>query len=219
MKPIPIVAALLLSAIALQPLVVIAQAQKRADPFADLNAIIAKQQAQINAINAKITGIAPTPIPTPAPAPTSDVLTQFMDQLEAIKLEVINGVVADLAAADGDAATLTNPSDPTSFRDPIAHACYPAATKFLQSFPAAQPLQGAPYDLAQLFQRRRDFIAQVKAGLPPYLVVGCSGLLGDEVKTFITIMGMVGVKIGLAGATALLPALAPITLPALTVVP
>ena len=46
---------------------------------------------------------------------------------------------------------------------------------------------------------------QVKAGLPPYLVIGCSGLLGDEVKTFITLMGLVGVKIGIAGATALMP--------------
>jgi hypothetical protein len=164
--------------------------------------------------------IVPTPsfAATTAKAAPTDVLTQLMTQLQNVQANVVAGVVADINAADVDAGALTNAQDPTSVKDPIAHACYPALVKFLQTLPTATPTTGK-FVAVQLFQKKRDFIAQVQAGLPTYLKLGCAPLLGDEVQTFISIMAMVGVKIAAPALTALFPPLAPLTLPALTVLP
>jgi hypothetical protein len=124
-------------------------------------------------------------------------LAKFMNDLAALKTEVVDGAVADLNAADADASTLTNASDPTSFRDPIAHACYPAAAKFLQSLPTASPPTGT-FVLVQLFQKKRDFVMQIQAGLPTYLKLGCAPLLGDEAAIFTKVLGLVGVKVALS---------------------
>lgn len=134
-------------------------------------------------------------------APAATGLQKLMNDLAALQKKVVDDTVADIAAADADASTLTNPADPASFRDPIAHACYPAATKFLQSLPAASPTTGTLVAV-QLFQRKRDFIAQIQAGLPVYLKLGCAPLLGDEIQTFTKLMGLVGVSVA---ANTLLP--------------
>jgi hypothetical protein len=150
--------------------------------------------------------------------PVADPLNDLMSKIESIKTEAVAAIIADIQAADADAATLTSANDPASFRDPIAHACYPAQIKFLQSLPQAQPFTGKLV-LVQLFQRKRDFVAQVKAGLPVYLKLGCAPLLGDEVQIFVQTMGLVGVKVLPAALTGLFPALAPITLPAMAALP
>ena len=36
----------------------------------------------------------------------------------------------------------------------------------------------------QLFQKKRDFVAQIQAGIPVYLKLGCAPLLGDEAAIF-----------------------------------
>ncbi len=188
----------------------------------------------------------PIPLPQPrpgetAPRPALDPLADFMTQLEAVKADTITAVVADITAADDDAATIivpaipaqpgnpnatppVPPSDavPAQVRDPIAHACYPALIKFLQSTPTFQPPTGKLVGV-QLFQRKRDFVAQLNAGLPTYLKLGCAPLLGDEINTFIKSMALIGVKILPAGIAAICPpcaaAVAPIALPALTLTP
>ena len=167
--------------------------------------------------------VANTSVATASPAPTSplDVLTDLMNQIETIQTITITNVIADITAANADASTVVTPATPTTtaiVRDPIAAACYPAAIQFLQSLPIATPPTGTLVGV-QLFQKKRDFIAQVQAGLPVYLKLGCAPLLGDEITTFVNLMAMVGVKILPAAATALMPALAPITLPALTLAP
>jgi hypothetical protein len=134
--------------------------------------------------------------PAPAPRTAADPLARVMDQLAAVQQKVVDGVVADIMAADADAASLTNPADPTSFKDPISHACYPAGIKFLQSLPVATAPTGE-FILVQLFQKKRDFIAQIRAGLPVYLKLGCAPLLGDEAAIFTKLIGLVGVKVGL----------------------
>lgn len=130
-----------------------------------------------------------------APAPLAG-LQGFMDQLSKIQTKLVDDTVADMTAADGDAATLINPSDPTSFRDPISHACYPAAIKFLQSLPASTAPTGTLIAV-QLFQKKRDFVAQIQAGLPVYLKLGCAPLLGDEAAIFTKLMGLLGVNVAL----------------------
>jgi hypothetical protein len=125
--------------------------------------------------------------------------------------------VAAIQEADDDAATLTNPADLTSFRDPIAHACYPAQVKFLQTLPQIQAIKApSPYNVIVLFQRKRDLVAQIKAGLPGYLKVGCAALLKDEETIFVQTLGLIGVPIAAGALTGIFPAAAPITLPALT---
>jgi hypothetical protein len=123
-------------------------------------------------------------------------LKKFMSDLENIKATVIADAVADIDAADADASTLTNPADPTSFRDPISHACYPAAKKFLLSLPASTAPTGTLIAV-QLFQKKRDFVMQIQAGLPVYLKLGCAPLLGDEVAIFNKLLGLVGVNVAL----------------------
>lgn len=137
----------------------------------------------------------PAPAPKPAAA-TGDPLSKFISDLEAIKQEVVDGIVADFNAADADAGLVLNTADPTSFKDPISHACYPAAVKFLQSLPVATPTTGK-FILVQLFQKKRDFVAQIRAGLPVYLKLGCAPLIGDEAMIFAKLMGLIGVKVGL----------------------
>lgn len=159
----------------------------------------------------------PSSAPAAIPRPV-DALSDLMNKLESIKAETVANVIADINAADADAASLTNPSDPSSFKDPISHACYPATVKFLQSLPTSTATTGT-FVGVQLFQKKRDFLAQIQAGLPVYLKLGCAPLLGDEVQSFVKLMAMVGVKVLPAAATALMPALAPITLPALTLMP
>jgi hypothetical protein len=175
-----------------------------------------------------------TAAPVPA-APAPDYLGNFMNQLEEIKAETIAAVIADIQAADADAGTTVTPAIPANpnatpptpaveaqVRDPIAHACYPALVKFLQSTPTFQPTSGKLVGF-QLFQRKRDFVAQLKAGIPTYLQLGCAPLLGDEANTFIQAMGMIGVKIAPAAIATICPpcaaAVAPIALPALTLTP
>lgn len=178
----------------------------------------------------------PIPLPKPkpaavvaAPARSNDPLSQFMDQLEKVKAENIAAVIADIQAADADAGAIVVPANPAAtppldaeVRDPIAHACYPALIKFLQSTPTFQPASGKLVGF-QLFQRKRDFVAQLKAGLPTYLKLGCAPLLGDEINTLVQTMAMIGVKIAPAGIAAICPpcavAAAPIALPALTLTP
>lgn len=146
----------------------------------------------------------------PAAAPV-DSLTKALNALAKISQDVVTGVVADIGAADVDAATLTNPSDPESYRDAVAHACYPNLSKFILSLPVATPTTGKLVGF-QLFQKKRDFVIQLQAGLPSYLKIGCGALLGDEASIFTKALAMVGVTV--AGG-ALLPGLPAIALPAL----
>jgi hypothetical protein len=151
------------------------------------------------------------PKPRPAAAASVDPLQKIMDDISGKKAEFVAGVVAAVQEADDDAATLTNPADLTSFRDPIAHACYPAQIKFLQSLPQIQAIKApAPYNLIVLFQRKRDLVAQIKAGLPGYLKVGCAALLKDEETIFIQTLGLIGVTIGAGALTGIFPPAAPL---------
>lgn len=157
-----------------------------------------------------------------AASPTiADSLATFMTQLDTIQAATVAGVVGDMQAADADAATIITPAagtTPAAVKDPISHACYPAAIQFLQSLPTSTPTTGQ-FVVVQLFQKKRDFIAQVQAGLPVYLKLGCAPLLGDEANIFISLMNSVGLKIAPLALTAIMPALAPITLPALALTP
>jgi hypothetical protein len=180
---------------------------------------------------------------TAAPAPSGDVLANFMAQLEKVQAADVAGVIADIQLADNDAATIITPAipatpavpanpnatpptpavpafpgSPATVKDPIAHACYPAAMQFLQSIPAVATPSGK-FVGVQLFQAKRDFIAQLQAGLPTYLKLGCAPLLGDEINIAVQVFNMIGIKVVPAALTAIMPALAPITLPAMTLAP
>ena len=147
----------------------------------------------------------------------ADLLQSLMDKVSKIAPQIITNVVNAIKEADADAATLTNPADPTSFRDPISHACYPAQIQFLQSLPQVQAISSpAPYNLIVLFQRKRDLVAQIKLGLPSYLKVGCAAMLQDEKTIFIQTVGLIGVTVGAGALTGVFPAAAPLALPALT---
>jgi hypothetical protein len=183
----------------------------------------------------------PIPLPQPAaaapaattpaaPAPaaiSADPLADLMKDIENIDANTVAGVISDITLANADASTIitpaiaataTTPAIAQVVKDPISAACYPAAIQFIQSLPTATPPTGK-FVLVQLFQKKRDFISQLQAGLPTYLKLGCAPLLGDEITTFINLLAMVGVKVLPAAATALMPALAPITLPALALTP
>lgn len=148
-----------------------------------------------------------------------DPIGDLSAKIEAVKAETVEKLIAALNEADADAGTITNATT-GDVKDPISHACYPAQIRFLQSLPAAKPiLSPAPFNLIVLFQRKRDFVAQVQAGLPSYLKLGCSAMLGDEVTIFVKTLAMAGVKVGLGAMTGLFPAAAPLTLPALSILP
>lgn len=167
-----------------------------------------KAQAFVNRV---APNLAPAPVATPPDIVAN--LDDALDKLGKVSADTVAKIIVDTNAADADAATLTNPSDPTSFKDAISHACYPAAVKFLQSLPVATPMTGSLQGI-QLFQRKRDFINMVKGGLPDYLKIGCGALLGDETKILVAMLGMVGVTVGTAGLG--LPAVPALALPALT---
>lgn len=185
------------------------------------------------------TDLSTAPTTTATAASTGDPLADFMAKLETITQDTVAGVIADIQLADADAgtiitpaiaatpavaATATSPAVPafpaTSavFKDAIAHACYPAAIQFLQSIPAVAAPTGK-FVGVQLFQAKRDFVAQLQAGLPTYLKLGCAPLLGDEINIAVQVFNMIGIKIAPAALTAIMPALAPITLPAMVLAP
>jgi len=185
----------------------------QADPVADA-------AAKLKAFNAKIAAKA-TGAPVASNPNIVTTIDQFMAKLEAIQAKTVTDVVADITAADADAGTVITPATATApavVKDPISHACYPAAIQFLQTLPTAKPLTGTLIGV-QLFQQKRDFISQIQAGLPSYLKVGCAALLGDEIQIFVKLMGAVGITVatggvaGLLPATTILPALPALTLP------
>ena len=188
----------------------------KADPVADAKADLAKLGVK-PLPTLKIVKVAPTAsAPAPAPQTPAQSLDAFMAKLEAVTGKLVADVTADLQAADADAGTVVLQAvgtTPATVRDPISHACYPALIQFLGSLPAATPVQGNII-VAQLFQKKRDFIAQIQAGLPSYLKLGCAALLGDEVKILTTALGMVGITVATGGLGGLLPAA---TLPALPI--
>jgi hypothetical protein len=153
-------------------------------------------------------------------ATSSDALANqlqtLMNDITSKAADAIGGVITALQEADADAATLTNENDPTSFRDAISHACYPAQIKFLQSMPQIVAIKSpAPYNVIVLFQRKRDLISEIRAGLPSYLKVGCSALLQDETQILVQTLGLIGVTVGAGTLTGLFPPAAPLTLPLL----
>lgn len=141
-------------------------------------------------------------------ATTVDPVQALINKLTSANAQVVQNTITALQHADADAATVVNTAT-GDVKDPISHACYPAQIKFLQSLPAAVSISDpAPYNLIVLFQLKRDFVAQIKAGIPPYLAVGCSALLGDEVQTFIKTLALVGITVSAAAVNPLLPAAA-----------
>lgn len=195
------------------------------------------QSARVNGIP----GLKPILLPKTAPTSTSsgDPLANFMAQLEKIKADDIAAVIADIQLADADAATVITPAFPATpaipatatspevpafagsaavVKDPIAHACYPALIQFLNSIPAVAAPTGKLVGF-QLFQAKRDFIAQLRAGLPNYLKIGCAPLLGDELNIALQTFNAIGIKVVPAALTAMMPALAPVTLPAMVLAP
>jgi hypothetical protein len=180
----------------------------------------------------------PIPLSRPAPAVapseegSGDTLANIMKQLEKVTKDNIAAIVTDIQAADADASIVVIPAlppvppatvgTPAVVKDPISHACYPALVQFLQAIPQVATPTGTLVGF-QLFQAKRDFIQQLKAGLPTYLKLGCAPLLGDEINITIQALALVGVKILPAGIAAICPpcaaAAAPLALPAMTLVP
>ena len=118
-----------------------------------------------------------------------------------------NFTVADLQAADTIAV---------ASNDEIAHACYPALVKFVQSFPSVsgtQTVKGAvsAFELAR--SKRLQVQGAVGSGMPNYLKLGCAALVQDE-TVFIAKLAAMAAGTAVAGpaAPALLGAL-PIPLP------
>src|SRR5215467_13047975 len=68
----------------------------------------------------------------------------------------------------------------------------------MKALPQIQAIKApSPYNV--MFQRKRDLVAQIKAGLPGYLKVGCAALLKDEETIFVQTLGPIGIPIA-AGA-------------------
>lgn len=110
---------------------------------------------------------------------------------------VASFTVADLQAADADAV---------ANNDQIAHACYPALIKFVQS------VQGSSTNTTvagafSAFQKARDLGNQAQAGVPTYLTIGCAPLVVDT-QTLMTKLAAIGVgSAATAGAIFPIPVL------------
>lgn len=104
-------------------------------------------------------------------APASGSSTPAVDPIAQIS----TFTVADLQAADVDAV---------ANGDQIAHACYPALEKFVQSLPNANgstTVAGA----FSAFQKARDLRNSVAAGVPIYLTMGCGPLYAQVHADFL----------------------------------
>lgn len=131
----------------------------------------------------------------PAPATTAAAgLQKIMDDIANVKQELVDGAIADIEAADADASSVD--ANTGKMRDLIAHTCYPAEIQFLKSLPTATAPTGK-FVIVQMFQKKRDFVMLIQAGLPDYLKIGCAPLLGDEVQILTKTLGLIGVKAAL----------------------
>jgi len=125
----------------------------------------------------------------PAAAPSlSSIITQLDSFLEQLSAKSIS----DLEAADALAAQ----TDPTTNQpvDALAHACYPALIKFVQSLPAPPSGQVGP---AVIYERTRILRMTVQNGLPNYLKIGCAPLVQDESTLLVKIAALLGVTLTL----------------------
>jgi hypothetical protein len=121
-----------------------------------------------------------------------DFIGRIIDKLNALG----DRLVADIDAADGMAAEID--PDTNKPKDEIAHACYPAAKKFVQSLQVKHDaVAGA--GIVVLFERKRLLTMTIKKGLPIYLQIGCAPLLGDEAKILVGVVGMAGINLVLPG--------------------
>lgn len=102
-----------------------------------------------------LTACASNPLAAPASAATQT------DPLQ----NLANFSIVDLQAADADAV---------ANNDTIAHACYPALVKFIQSFPNLQ--LGTVSGAFGAFQKGRDVRNTATAGIPDYVTMGCGPL-------------------------------------------
>jgi hypothetical protein len=119
--------------------------------------------------------VTPPSVTTTSSTPT---LTQSIQQLATF-------TEADLAAADADAV---------ANNDVIAHACYPALTKFIKSLPNPGGTVGGAFSA---FQKARDLGNTAQAGVPTYLTLGCGPLVVDT-ETLLAKLAAMGA--GAAGA-------------------
>ena len=137
---------------------------------------------------------------SPTSASASDPLTQIA-QFTVMDLQ--NADALALAAPDAPGC------DPGT-HDCIAHACYPALTKFVQSIPAVggqpQTVSGAisAFELAR--STRLGVQSAVGSGLPAYLKLGCAALVQDETVFAAKLAAMAG---GAAASPTALPAIIP----------
>lgn len=82
--------------------------------------------------------------------------------------------VADMQSADTIAV---------ASNDAIAHACFPALIRFVQSLPTSLPtttVSGAISAFETARTTRIKIQGQIGAGIPDYLKLGCAALVQDE---------------------------------------
>lgn len=134
-------------------------------------------------------------------------LADFLTNIAKIRNQLIN----DTQNADALAGAV-DPTLPGGVKDPLAHQCYPAQVRWLQTLPDLSALNdakngnGADIGLGVITKYEILRMARLYAqnGFPPDLKMNCAAMIQDDIQFGLKFAALFGVTLGTGGAGGIL---------------
>jgi hypothetical protein len=131
------------------------------------------------------------PKATASANPVQDAFDQLHQGLQKVAKDAADHAIADLNAAITDA---------TNRNDAISLPCWQANLAFVQMLPVEWPTPPTEIGIALGIQIKRDLLNAVTGSQPGSIKVACAALFGDEMKIFVNIGAMFGLRVATGGA-------------------
>jgi len=129
--------------------------------------------------------------PAASANPVQDAFDQLHQGLQKVAKDAADHAIADLNAAITDA---------TNRNDAISLPCWQANLAFVQMLPVEWPTPPTEIGIALGIQIKRDLLNAVTGSQPGSIKVACAALFGDEMKIFVNIAAMFGLRVATGGA-------------------
>jgi len=129
------------------------------------------------------------------PATSANPAENAFDNLHA-GLQKVAKDIADKALADLTAAL----TDAKNRNDAISQPCWQAQLDFIQLLPVEWPTPPAEIGLALGIQIKRDLLNALTGSQPGSIKVACAALFGDELKIFVNVGALFGLRVLTGGA-------------------
>jgi len=122
--------------------------------------------------------------------PAESVFDNLHAQLQKTTKDIADKAILDLNAAITDA---------TNRNDAISLPCWQANLAFVQMLPVEWPTPPTEIGVALGLQIKRDLLNAVTGSQPGSIKVACAALFGDELKIFLNIGALFGLRVATGG--------------------